>query len=67
MRVRKGTWTVTSTSRRLAPWVLFAAMMGLADALLAAWWVRSGWGMATSGAALAGLMVFVAWSFRPRP
>ena len=41
--------------------------MGLADVLLTAWWVRSGWGMAMSGVTIAGLIVFVAWSLRPPP
>ena len=56
---------VTFTRRRSASWVVFAAVMGLADALLAAWWVRSGWGVAISGAAIAGLLVYVVWSLRP--
>jgi hypothetical protein len=47
--------------------VVFAAVMGLADVLLTAWWARSGWGMAMSGVAIAGLIVFVAWSLRPPP
>ena len=58
---------VTSMRRRSVSWVVFAVVMGLADALLTAWWVRSGWGMAMSGVAIAGLLVFVAWSLRPPP
>ena len=58
---------VISMRRRSVSWVVFAALMGLADVLLTAWWVRSGWGMATSGVAIAGLIVFVAWSLRPPP
>ena len=56
---------VTSMRRPSVSWIVFAAVMGLADALLTAWWVRSGWGMAMSGVAIAGLLVFVAWSLRP--
>ena len=56
---------MTSMRRPSVSWIVFAAVMGLADALLAAWWVRSGWGMAMSGVAIAGLLVFVAWSLRP--
>ena len=58
---------VTSMRRPSVSWIVFAAVMGLADALLTAWWVRSGWGMAMSGLAIAGLLVFVAWSLRPPP
>ena len=58
---------VTSMRRRSVSWVVFAAVMGLGDVLLTAWWVRSGWGMAMSGVAIAGLIVFVVWSLRPSP
>ena len=59
---------VTSTRRRsVSWWIVFAALMGIGDALLAAWWVHNGWGLAMGGLALAGLIVFVAWSFRPPP
>ena len=56
---------VSCTRRRSVSWVVFAAVMGLADVLLTAWWIRSAWGVAVSGVAITGLIFFVAWSLRP--
>ena len=58
---------VTSTRWRPAWWVVWAAAMGFADALLVTWWVQSALGMAVCGVALASLILFVAWSIRALP
>jgi flavodoxin len=39
-------------------------MMALADAFLAAWWVGSVWGMATTAGVILGLLVSIAWTLR---
>ena len=44
--------------------IVFTAMMGLADALLVAWWVGSVWGMAWAAGAIAGLVISIAWALR---
>jgi len=49
---------------RVAPLIVFTAIVGLADALLVAWWIRSPWGMAVIVGATLGLMLFVVWALR---
>lgn len=59
---------MVTPGRRLAGWAVFAAIMALADGLLAAWWVGSAWGMAVCVAAIAGLIAVAPWTLRlPRP
>lgn len=48
----------------VAALVVFTAVMGLADALLVAWWIRSVWGMAVTAGAIVGLMLSIAWALR---
>jgi len=49
---------------RMAPLIVFTAIMGLADVLLVAWWIRSTWGMAVIVGATLGLMLLVVWALR---
>ena len=49
---------------RVVPLIVFTAIVGLADALLVAWWIRSTWGMAVIVGATLGLMLFVVWALR---
>jgi hypothetical protein len=42
--------------------IVFTAMMGLADALLVAWWVGSVWGTAGAAGAIVGLVISIAWN-----
>jgi hypothetical protein len=44
--------------------IVFTAMMGLADALLVAWWVGSVWGTAGAAGAIVGLVISIAWALR---
>jgi Na+/H+-translocating membrane pyrophosphatase len=68
-RERAAEKLVSITMARNASLVAFTAMMGFADALLVAWLYGSAWGMAVSGGAILGLIVFIAWTWRhtPRP
>lgn len=44
--------------------IVFTAMMGLADALLVAWWLGSAWGLGVAAGAIVGLMLSVGWALR---
>ena len=44
--------------------IVFTAVMGLADALLVAWWIGSAWGQGVAAGAIVGLMLSVAWALR---
>jgi hypothetical protein len=56
---------MVTRTRRLAGWAVFAAIMALADVLLATWWVGSAWGMAVCVVAIAGLIAVAPWALRP--
>ena len=51
---------------RLSWWIAFAALMGLADALLVFWRLGSGWMMAVFAMAIAAVVAWAAWSSRHR-
>lgn len=44
--------------------LVFTAIMALADAWLAAWWVGSAWGTAAAAGAIAGIVISIAWALR---
>ena len=52
----------TSLNRRIAWWAWFAAVLALADILLAGWWLGSNWTMAACVAAIAALIAWAAWA-----
>ena len=54
--------STTSLHRRIWWWVWFAAVLALADVLLAAWWLGSSWTMAACVVAIAALIVWAAWA-----
>jgi hypothetical protein len=54
----------TPSAWRPASLVVFAAMMGLADALLVAWWTGTSWGLAASTGAMVGFILSIAWALR---
>jgi hypothetical protein len=47
---------------RLAALIVFTTLMGLADALLVAWWIGSAWGMAVTMGAIVGLILSTVWA-----
>jgi hypothetical protein len=54
----------TPSSWRVASFCVTAAMLAFADALLAASWIGSVWGMAIAAGVIAGLLVSIAWTLR---
>ncbi len=44
--------------------IVCLAILGLADASVAAWWYGSAWGLAASAGAIIGLIISIAWALR---